>query len=173
MVFTCVTLRALLVGVLALAAIGKLRSRDRLRAFAASVAALGRIPPGAAGVLSPLVPCAELATAGLIAWPPTARLGCAAALAMLAGFTVVLAGTLARGSPAPCNCFGGSAEPVRAGHLARNGLLLLAAGSGLLLSDAAPVPAVAGVLVLGLALGTGAAFLVSRWDDLHRLLTTH
>ena len=55
------------------------------------------------------------------------------ALALLAAFTATLAFRYARGSKAPCNCFGGkSNDPVDATTFIRNGTLMLLALFGAL-----------------------------------------
>ena len=81
----------------------------------------------------PLVPWIEIAVgAALIAqlvppWPAVA------ALVLLLVFTVLIGVALAQGRRPPCACFGAwSAKPIGAGHLLRNGALIVLAVLSLL-----------------------------------------
>lgn len=53
-----------------------------------------------------LLPIVELTTAGLLLVPPTTVAGAAAALALLAVFSVAIATNLGRGRTPDCHCFG-------------------------------------------------------------------
>ena len=81
----------------------------------------------------PLVPWIEIAVgAALIAqlappWPAVA------ALVLLVVFTVLIGVALSQGRRPPCACFGAwSAKPIGAGHLLRNGALMVLAVLSLL-----------------------------------------
>src|SRR5579885_1227581 len=105
---------AVLAVVFAWAGVAKLaRHADTALAFAS----LGLPAP-----LAWAVPAAELAVAGvLLVRPPV---GAAAALALLALFSLVLVRALARGEPVRCACFGARrAEVVSPGDVVRNGVL--------------------------------------------------
>jgi len=109
-----------LAAVFAFAAGAKLADRQGTEA---GFAALGVPSPRlAAGLTSG----AELATAiALIVAPPV---GAVLGLALLAGFSTLLAGNLARGRRATCRCFGElSNRPISWRDLARNGVLAVLA----------------------------------------------
>jgi|1186.fasta_scaffold08596_2 hypothetical protein len=113
-------IRALLVGVFAVAGIAKLAdlegSRDALIGFGVSER-LAR--PGAA-----VVPIAELAVAFLLVFDATARVGAAAALALLAAFCIGIAGAMGRGETPDCHCAGQlHSAPADSRTLIRNGAL--------------------------------------------------
>jgi uncharacterized membrane protein YphA (DoxX/SURF4 family) len=117
---------------------------------ATSFAALGLPVPGA---LARAVPVVELMVAvALLAAP---RPGAAAAMALLAPFTAVVARAVASGTAAPCNCFGSArADPVSWVDVVRN--LMLAALAGAAITAAAPaVPGAPAALVVAAALAGG------------------
>ncbi|HUQ39900.1 MAG TPA: MauE/DoxX family redox-associated membrane protein [Acidimicrobiales bacterium] len=111
----------------------------------ASFVALGVPAPGP---MSRAVPAVELAlSAALVVAPRPAAI---AGGVMLIGFSVVLARAVARGVTVGCRCFGGfGAAPVSAGHLVRNGGLVVAAAvaTG---TDAVRVPPLEAVVVVSL-----------------------
>ena len=79
-----------------------------------------------------LVVAAEILTALILLMAP--RWGAILAFALLAGFTVYLAGLVRSGKPVACRCFGAaSSEMVSARSLLRNGVFLVmaAAAAGL------------------------------------------
>jgi len=81
---------------------------------------------GAPAVLIPIVPWVEIAIGALLVVQFGRRPGAVAALVVLTAFTALIAGQLARGRRPPCACFGAwSAKPLGAGHLARNGALIV------------------------------------------------
>jgi hypothetical protein len=105
-------------------------------------------------VLAWIVPVAELGLAwGLVARP---RLGGAAALLALAGFSAVLWRALGRGKAVTCGCFGGTGSaPISVADLVRNGLLAVLAVA----ATAAPVagpPSLAAVVAVTAAAVAGA-----------------
>src|SRR5438874_5122845 len=115
-----IPLAPLLGVVLAVAAIAKI---GRFRSWRASLDGYGLVP--ARGAVAAAVPAAELVVAlGLLAGRTWAA-WCAAGL--LAAFTLVLGGELARGSAPPsCGCLPWSSRPGRL-TLVRNGLPILGA----------------------------------------------
>lgn len=163
--------RVLLAVTLAVAGLGKLRSRTAFAAFAETLQDLGwRSPPGrraAAAALS----CAELGSAALLAVPSAASWGYAAALVLLAAMTAAAAVAVKRGRRLRCRCFGRAEEPIGASTLTRNGVLVAAGLAGLaatLASAGRSMPPAAEVLGAGAGL-LGAAVIV-YWADLGYLL---
>jgi len=77
-------------------------------AFAFSIARLRLTPMGLVGPLAILLPWVELVT-GLALYIPRLQIAaCRLALAMLIGFTAILAIAHLRGTAAACGCFGSS-----------------------------------------------------------------
>jgi uncharacterized membrane protein YphA (DoxX/SURF4 family) len=134
-----------LAGVFALAGAAKLRDR---RGTTPSFRALG-LPPG----LAKAVPAAELLLAvGLVVLPGWSA---AAALAVLAAFTTVLARAVRDGVAVPCNCFGStSAAPVSAVEIVRNLLLAVVAGVALT-ADGPRRPSIAAVVLVAVVVVLG------------------
>ena len=163
------TVRALLVIVFAVAAIGKFGSRGRFDAFTASLAPLvprtGRRRSVAAGIAT-----VEVAIVVLLALPSTVTAGLALAVALLASFCVGIAHALRRGRVLSCRCFGSNGGALTRTHLVRNGLLLTAATAAAL-SPATGPPAPAAAFP-ALLVGGFLALLVVNWDQLAGLLTT-
>ncbi len=117
----------ILAGVFALAAFAKLRRRP---ATTASFRDL-RLP--APATLAVAVPVVEALVAALLVAQP--RVGAALALALLAGFSMVIVRAVAAGAEVPCACFGSTGQrPVSTRELMRNGVLaalaVLATGAG-------------------------------------------
>jgi peroxiredoxin len=143
--------RVVLAGVLAVAALAKLTDRDGARR---SMVAFGAPESLATPIMGVLVAC-ELCVAVALLYAPTRSAGAFGALALLAGLTAVVAGSVARGQTPDCHCFGRlSAAPVGSSTLARNALLAtiaayVAVGGRLPLLFAALVAVAAG-LWLGL-----------------------
>jgi uncharacterized membrane protein YphA (DoxX/SURF4 family) len=111
----------------------------------------------AARVLARAVPAAELGLAAALVLRP--RAGALVALAMLAAFSIALAGPIRRGSAVSCGCFGSTGrDPVGPADLVRNGLLAvlalpaLAAGAGAVPSLAAVITAMTAALIALVAL---------------------
>jgi hypothetical protein len=154
------------VGVVFLVSVaGKLRSRPGFRAFVSWLAALpvplvrGR-PRAVAGVMA----AAEALIVVLVALPWTARAGLVLAAAVLAVFAAGTWLAMARGSHAPCQCFGVSASPLGRRHVVRDALLAVMAVVG----AAAASSGGARPGGVGVALGAGlvVAVFVVFLDDL-------
>jgi peroxiredoxin/uncharacterized membrane protein YphA (DoxX/SURF4 family) len=125
--------RFVLAGVFVLSAAAKLVDRTGARR---AVHEFG-VPPAAAGIVSALLPIAELAVAvGLI--PGTsARVATLAALGLLAAFTFGISANLIAGRRPECHCFGNlSSKPIGASSLLRN-LALLALAAFATMADGA------------------------------------
>ena len=117
--------RLLLAAVFAIAGIAKLADRDdarrTLRGF--------QVPGLLVAPLALLVPLAELATAAALIAPPTVAAGALAAVVLLGAFSAAIALALTRGRQVDCGCFGRLYSAVVSRRtLARNGLLIAAAG---------------------------------------------
>jgi hypothetical protein len=88
------------------------------------------------------------------------------AVTLLGGFTVGMAAAVRSGRPARCRCFGSRGTQIGTLQLGRNGFLLLAAATGLILrlagADPMPAPATGIAVVLG-ALAAGSVVIL---DDL-------
>lgn len=118
--------------------------------------------PAAVGVL-----VAELATVGLLAWPPAVPVGFAMALGLGTAFSAGIVAALRRGERGPCRCLGASTTPLGGSHLARNGVVTAAAVVGLVLAWLPePVPASPAGIGLAAVAGLVLAALVVRMDDL-------
>jgi len=88
---------------------------------------LGLPPPLVAIIAVALPPFEILLGIYLVAgwWPKVSSI---VAAALLAGFTVAVASTVARGLAAPCGCFGpGDSQPATWWTVARDGVMLAAA----------------------------------------------
>lgn len=149
----------LLTGIVFLmSAVSKLRGRAAYEEFTAATRALVRLP---SRLVAALVVAAEIAVAPLLAWRPTTLAGFGVALGLLVAFTAAIVVALRRGRRVPCRCFGASAVPVGAGHLARNAVLIVAAAAGAVQAGADAVQAGAGAVQAGAGAvhaGTGAVF---------------
>jgi hypothetical protein len=122
------------------------------RATESAFAAMGVPAPGPVAVT---VPVAELVVALLLVARPD--LGAALALALIAGFTLVVVRAVLAGSRAGCACFGSHrVEPVGPADVVRNGVLAafaaVATGTGRLVRPGlvAVVAVVAALVVVGL-----------------------
>jgi Methylamine utilisation protein MauE len=114
---------------------------------------------------------AEVAIPVLLVVPATARIGLGLAMLLLLGFGIGIAAAVRKGVRTSCRCFGASSTPLKTWHLIRNAVLLLVAGTGVLLGH----DSLRGVDPAGLAIAGGAAAilaaLVVRADDLIELFT--
>ncbi|ADI04168.1 hypothetical protein SBI_01047 [Streptomyces bingchenggensis BCW-1] len=137
--FAC---RLALAAVMALAAVAKLRSPG---VFAASLEGFDFIPARLRRPLAALVPATELLIALLLALPATVTAGFVLAALFCCGLTAVPILVLARGKKVKCACFGAGEVPMGGWHVARNSVLLAAAGLGafvaLRLGDGVPARA--------------------------------
>ncbi|MEU6407360.1 MauE/DoxX family redox-associated membrane protein [Microbispora sp. NPDC046933] len=162
----------LLTGIVFLmSAVSKLRGRAAYEEFTVATRALARLP---ARPVAALVVAAEVAVAPLLAWGPTVLAGFCIALGLLVAFTVAIVVALRRGRRVPCRCFGASAVPVGPGHLARNAVLVVAAGAGAVQAGTGAVPAglgPAGLAAVALAAGA-AAVLLSATGEIAGLFTS-
>ncbi|MEU5028087.1 MauE/DoxX family redox-associated membrane protein [Streptomyces milbemycinicus] len=94
-----------------------------------------RLHPRAAEVpLAVRVPVAELLIALLLAVPTTVTSGFVLAMLFCCGLTAVPVLVLVRGKTVKCACFGASEVPMGGWHVARNAVLLAAAGLGTLVA---------------------------------------
>lgn len=163
--------RVLLAVTLAGAGLGKLRSRAAFTASAELFLDLGWRSPLARRAASVALPGAELGSAVLLAVPPVTIVGYAVALMLLAAMTVTAAVAVARGRRLRCRCFGLAEEPIGAGTLTRNAVLVAAGLAGLAAALAsagrAGSPAAE---VLGAGVGLLGAVVIVRWADLGYLL---
>ncbi|MGK5555331.1 MauE/DoxX family redox-associated membrane protein [Actinomadura kijaniata] len=139
MLYVSFACRLTLVAVLALAAVAKLRSPG---AFADSLRGFDLVPARLRRPLAVLVPAAELLVALLLALPATVTAGLLAATLFCCGLTAVPILVVARGKKVTCACFGAGETPMGGWHIARNAVLLAAAGLGsavaLTLGDGVP-----------------------------------
>jgi len=164
LVLTC---RVLLALVMLAAALGKLRSRDALTGFQASVRGLGLLPDRSAAPVAGVVIAGELAAAALLAVPTTSGAGFAVAAVVLASFTAVVLAAVLRGRRVPCRCFGASGSPLGVPHLVRNaGLTAAAASCGWASFGLSRTSLEQGGVVLALGAGAVIALLVIAFDDL-------
>jgi len=112
--------RLVLAAVLAVAAIAKLSDRRRSRE---AFVAFG-LPHRLAGPAALAAALAELVVAILLVPTSTAVAGALGALVLLAAFSAMVAGALARGSAPDCGCFGSLTDSRVSGWtLVRNALL--------------------------------------------------
>lgn len=114
-----------------------------------------------AGPVLVAVIVAEVVTAGALVAAP--RWGGAAAVVLLAAFSVVLGRALARGAVVSCACFGASPTPVTVRTLIRNAGLVALAGLALLADGTVTLPGLvsaSAVALLG-AIGLALADLVA------------
>jgi thiol-disulfide isomerase/thioredoxin/uncharacterized membrane protein YphA (DoxX/SURF4 family) len=125
--------RLVLAAVFAIAGIGKLMD---LEASRKSLLNFG-ISREQAQVLGPALPIAELVTAALLLFTPTARAGAIASLVLLGAFIFGIARALSRGETPECNCFGvlhssqaGPTTLLRNCALAALAVFVLIEGSG-------------------------------------------
>lgn len=117
--------RLLLASVFAVAAVAKLHDRPGSRQ---AIIDFG-LPSPLAGLLSLLLPLAELAVAVALVPASTAYWGVLGALALLLLFVCGIGANLARGRKPDCHCFGQlHSAPAGWSTLARNGVLATVAG---------------------------------------------
>jgi hypothetical protein len=157
--------RVLLGVTFAVASAGKVLG---FRAFAADLARMRVLPRRWVTAAAVLTVTAEAAVAPLLIAGRTVPLGVALAALLLTAFGAVIVVLLRRGQAASCPCFGRAPTPLGVRHLARNGLLLIAAGLAVTGPAALSTAGVAGV-VAAVAAGVFTASLVIRLDDLTAL----
>jgi hypothetical protein len=146
-----------LVGVTFLVSVsGKLRSRPAFRAFVSWLAALPvPLVRGRPGPVAAVIAAAEALIVVLVALPWTVRPGLTLAAVVLGVFTAGTWLAVARGTDAPCQCFGVSASPLGRRHVVRDALMAVAALTG----AAAVGPG--GARPAGAALSLGAGLVVA------------
>ncbi len=113
--------RVVLVLVFVVAAVGKLADRPGV---VAAAEALG-VPRSMAPPVAALLPVVELGVASCLVWGPTAVIGAAAGLFLLAFLTGLVVLNLRHGRRPACHCFGRVDDaPIGAATVARNLILM-------------------------------------------------
>lgn len=161
MAVASLTLRVLLLAVLAWSAATKLRPAG-FRAVAGMMRELGI--GGHPALAGAALIGAELATAVLLAVPATASLATVAAVVVFAGLTGGVAVVLSRRMTVRCACFGAQATPLRPIHLVRNGFLLTCAVAAVATGSAGPLDGSG--WILGASAGAVLAVVTVRLEDL-------
>ncbi|MFI7633495.1 MauE/DoxX family redox-associated membrane protein [Nonomuraea sp. NPDC049400] len=108
----------------------------------------------------------ELAVPFALAIPSLARLGFGTALVALLMFSCAIAAAIHRGVRMSCACFGRSTTPLGVPHLVRNGILSVAAITGLVLGAGRPVTASPQALLVPVLAALVTALVLIRFDDL-------
>ncbi|WP_203918699.1 MauE/DoxX family redox-associated membrane protein [Rugosimonospora africana] len=165
-------IRCLIGTVFIVSSISKVAGRSAFGQFVASVRGLR--PPTALPVVptAVVVVAAEFAVCALLC-ANLVVVGYALAVALLVGFSVAIAGALARGVRASCRCFGSSGALLGRHHIARNAGLALVAACGLVVGHPAGGVQPGGVVLAvlaGLILG-GLVAVLDDIVDLFRPLT--
>jgi hypothetical protein len=111
----------------------KLSGRASFAEFVASLRRMDVVPRRLAGPIGGLVVTGEVAVVVFLALPFTASAATGFGLAalLLCGFTGAIVVSLRRGRQTTCRCFGASTVPLGRRHVARNAVLVAAAGLGL------------------------------------------
>jgi hypothetical protein len=171
MAYLVVGVRALLLGVFAVALLGKVRTATAFKEFTASVVELRLLPRNLSRLAAMAAVAVECAIVVSLAMTSTVDAGFGLAIALLVVFTGGILLALRRGRRASCRCFGASATRLGPVHVTRNVTLIAIAVGGLLttaVTAGSPHPA-------GIAVALGAALvgvvLVVRLDDLAALFT--
>jgi hypothetical protein len=153
-------------------AVSALGKATAMGSFRDAIVDFGLLPAQLTGAVAGVVVGAEgLVVALEAAGGVLARAGFALALALLAGFSAVLARTLRKKTDVSCNCFGPSERKVSWFDVGRNASLALCCAGGLW--TAAGGTAVRLSAGLGLALGLVAAgfvIVVTALEDITVLL---
>jgi Methylamine utilisation protein MauE len=160
--------------VLAVAIIGKVRSKAAFGEFAASVAQLRVVPLPYSRLVAGGVLTLEVTGLALLLVPGETVFGLGVGAITLLAFSLVVALEVLSGTHVPCRCFGADDAVLSVRHLVRDISLTLLALGGLALwaggvrlpSDISPrsfTPVIAGI-VLG--------FLITRTDDIVYLVRT-
>ncbi|MFE9203515.1 MauE/DoxX family redox-associated membrane protein [Micromonospora sp. NPDC007230] len=167
MLYLAIGCRSLLAAVFAVAVAGKLRNREAFAEFVRSIQRMAIVAPSLTRPAAIISVGAEIVVALLLVTPapgPGAA-GFALAAGLLVVFTVVIVGSLRRGTTVPCRCFGRSEIPLGRRHVLRNALLVAVAAAGLLAS--LPGAAVdAGPAVVATVTGGVLGALVTVLDDI-------
>jgi hypothetical protein len=164
-----IALRTLIGVVFAWAAGSKVRNRAALRDFADSLDDFGVPWSWARPTLAGLIACTEAMIVVLMLISPA--LGFVLASALLLMFTAAIARLVMRRAIVSCRCFGSPGSQLGMAHIVRNGLLLLASGTGVSLEIVlAPQPLELPVKGFAVAVGLLFASVIVRWDDIVFLL---
>lgn len=161
----------LLAVVFARSSAGKMRP-EAFTAFADTVEQLGPVPRRLVRPAAGALVAAEAATAVLLLVVPV--VGLVLATGLLAVFCVVIGTAMHRRLTVACRCFGSGDAPLGRWHLARNGLLVAVAVSGLVATTGrtAPLtaahPAGAAITVAGALV---AALVIMHLDELADLFS--
>ncbi len=164
------TVAVLLTVVLAVAAVGKCRSREDFAAFARSVPAFGVSRSWARPVAYGTATVEASVVVLLICSPlaGTARIGLWLAAGLLAALTVGVVRSIRRGDEARCRCFGRAEVRLSARHGWRNStLLLLAIMAAVIDPDLTTLPAEQWAVAVAAGALLAAGYL--RFDDLSAL----
>ncbi|MFC0505025.1 MauE/DoxX family redox-associated membrane protein [Micromonospora costi] len=160
--------------VFAFSVAGKVHRPAAFRAFRQSVVSLAPPLRGAATPAAALIVVAETASALTLALPVTAPVGFTLSVVLVTAFTAALVVALRTKTATTCGCFGDSGSPVAPRHIARNVVLLLAAGGGLFgwAAGAAGAGRPTGSLVLVSGLAAILAIVTATLDDIVSLFNT-
>jgi hypothetical protein len=161
-----IALRIVLAVVFAVAFGSKVRSRTAYAEFADSLGDIGWLRGRVRAVAAAAVPAVEAAVVILLALPWTVLAGLAAALVLLAVFTVVTGREAARGHRVRCRCFGAGSARIGPAQIVRNLLLAAAAAAGLAIEPGSHGSAGAAALVVAIGIALLTALTLIRWDDL-------
>ncbi|MFL6076546.1 MAG: MauE/DoxX family redox-associated membrane protein [Mycobacteriales bacterium] len=163
-------IRCLIGTVFAVAAVSKVAGRAAFDQFAGSVRGWPLPAALPARPVAAVVVAGEFAVCLLLGLGAT-TVGYAAALVLLAGFSVAVAWALVGGVRAPCRCFGASAAPLGPRHLVRNAVLAAVAAVGLVIGVTGTVPTgrQPGGVVVAVAAGLVLGGLVAVLDDIVEL----
>lgn len=164
--YVVLAVQSLVVVVFLVSSAGKLKSRDAVREFTASLRRLRILPASAAGPAAFSVLVAEVAVWALLVIPAsvTRTAGFGVAAGLLTVFAAGIALSLRRGAQVPCRCFGASTTPLGPWHVVRNLLLAGAAALAAVLPSQGPVRP--GGLVVAVCAGLLLGALVALFDDL-------
>ena len=159
----------LLAVVFARSSAGKMRP-EAFTAFAGTVEQLGAVPRRLVRPAAGALVAAEAATAVLLLIAPVA--GFVLATGLLVVFCVVIGTAMHRRITVACRCFGAGDAPLGRWHLARNGVLVAVAATGLAATTVRTAPAAhpAGA-VITVAGALVAALIIMRFDELAELFS--
>jgi hypothetical protein len=167
-VFLSLLLRALLIGVFALAVFAKTATRSARRTLLTSIADAHIVPRKAATPAAALLVTAEAASLALLVPDRLAPWGFASAAVTMALLTAAVAVVVSTHRVVPCACFGSTGQPLSGAHVFRNAVLFALATLGVLNEvGAAPDGTLdTGSTVLAIGLGALVALVFVRWDDI-------
>lgn len=172
-----VAVRALVAAVFAVSAASKLRSRDALAQFTATVRVMGMVPEAFASRVAVAVGSGEALIVLLVLWPGTVGAGLVLAGLVVLGLTGAIVAALRRGVQAPCRCFGSrSAAPLSVVDVVRNTVLVVPILVGVLATlgdEPARILALhPGGVAVAVAAGAIGATLIVAFGDLVDLFRT-